>query len=131
MIFLRDTNAGTHSETVDTPTGGLEKGEVVAVGSDGVHGFAFNKATLDPLDIENFQEQITIVTEARQALASKVSGSGSPTFDNGQTVYYHLLNQTAVESAGSNIIRVGSAIETVDEAADGVLFDFDGKLGVS
>jgi predicted RecA/RadA family phage recombinase len=128
-IFLRDTTEIIYSTIIDTPSGGITKGDFVQVGSGSVYGFAFSTATLDPTDRDNYAEQVTIVTKARQVRITKDTGTGEPEFAQGETVYIDPATDKAEKSGGSNI-KVGFALTAATTADDGVTSDFDGRLGL-
>lgn len=127
-VLLRDTNAVTSSVIVDTPSGGIEKGEVVSVGGS-VYGFAFTKASDDATDTEFYADLVTIVTKARQAVVNKATGTGAPEFVLGETVYYNLTTGLAVKSGGG-AIKIGYAKESADDSKDEIFIEFDGTIGV-
>lgn len=127
-VLLRDTNSVTHSVIVDTPTGGLTKGEVVLVGGS-VYGFAFTAVSDTTTDVDTYAPSVTVVTQARQALVDKATGTGAPTFTQGETVYYNLTTGLAVKTGGG-AIKIGYALAAVTESDATVLVDFDGTIGV-
>lgn len=133
MILLRDTTEIIDSVIIDTPTGGVEKGDLVLVpGGGSLYGFAFSKATLDTSDRDHYAEQVTLVTEARQVSYSKASGSGSPTFDQGDTVYVTVATGNAAATSGTGKIKTGYVKELggVTESDTEFLGYFSGRLGV-
>jgi hypothetical protein len=121
-VYLRDTNAVTESVIIDTPTGGVEKGDVRQVGDQALYGFCFTKASLDTEDTANYATQVTVITKARQTLVSK----GSIAFDQGDVVYYTLATGLAAATAGTGKIKVGRCLETVATGPTGVLVNFEG-----
>lgn len=129
-IYLRDINSITHSIDIDTPSGGLTKGTVQLINAvSGLIGFAFKTTTITATDYENYGEQATMVTKARQCVGSKATGGGSPTFSRGQLVYYDLTaGKITNESTGN--APIGYALENAYESDDEVLFDFDGTLNM-
>jgi hypothetical protein len=126
-IYLRDTNAITDSLVIDTPSGGIVKGVAQQIGS--VVGFAFTTATITSTDYENYDEQVTMVTEARTVKFDKATGGGSPTFQKGDTIYYDLSEQKATTESTGNA-PVGYAKEIAMESDDYVVGSFNGSLNL-
>jgi hypothetical protein len=125
MIYLRDVGAVVESIEIDTPSGGITKGTVQQIGN--VVAFAFNDATIDSTDYENYHDTVTMVVKARQALATKATGGGSGQFDKGDKVYVIVASGLVTSTSSGNVL-CGYALENAGEGDSQLLINFDGNL---
>jgi hypothetical protein len=115
----------THSLEIDTPSGGITQGTVQQIGS--VLGFAFKTSTITSTDYEDYAEESTMITNARQCKGVKASGGGSGSFQRGTLVYYDVSGQVVTSVSSGNVL-CGYATAIATEADTEIEFDFDGNL---
>lgn len=120
-----------------TPTGGVTKGEVFQAG-DSIF-FAFTKAnpedaiagplTSDPdHTMAGFEDIFTGIKKCPKALVKgAATGTGAPTFDKGQDVFFNIATQAVSETKTSTSVWIGQTLEEKLADQPDFLIEFDGS----